>query len=244
VPSPGADPTTGNIFPVGQSHDQGIIYIYHQQIGPNGDNRGLKMVMTLNAATLTPTEVTAMSAIPALNSVLQTNQATTNVTLSDTDLANLNNVLAPYPITTMNNGKKAITGDHPAAGYPKTTANYTWVPVLPTVKTFCRYLVILGVCMATIWMAMASYGMVLGMPYAGSRVLGTAMGLMMLLSAFTIWKIVQMNTYNGNTNAPATVVYGQDNEVQPTAVPDLPGVPTTPQFSARDGLPVQPLIGK
>jgi hypothetical protein len=98
--------------------------------------------------------------------------------------------------------------------------------------------------MATIWMAMASYGMILGMPYAGSRVLGTAMGLMMLLSAFTIWKIVQMNTFNGNTHAPATIVFGQDNEVQPTAPPGLPGVPNTPQFSARDGLPVQPLIGK
>ncbi|MDR3617572.1 MAG: hypothetical protein P4L53_28705 [Candidatus Obscuribacterales bacterium] len=286
VPSPGADATTGNIFPYGQSHDQGIVYVYHQQIGPNGDNRGTKMAFTINGGTLNATDSAAIGGILGVNlqgatgptnviatddqiaqvqailapypgATTNTNQPTAN---SETDQVTTNNgatkidTSAPYPQTTDNGGRNAITGDNPAAGYPKTTANYNWVPVLPTVKTFCRYLVILGVVMATIWMAMAAYGMVLGMPYAGSRVLGTAMGLMMLLSAFTIWKIVQMNTYNGNTNAPitglnpintaATTNTQQDNEVQPTEAPGLPGLPNSPQFPARGGLPVQPLIGK
>jgi hypothetical protein len=243
VPSPGADATTGNIFPYGQSHDPGIVYVYHQQVGPNGDNRGTKMAFTINGGTLNATELGSIGGILGVN--LQGATGPTNVIATDDQIAQVQAILAPYPQTTNNNGRNAITGDNPATGYPKTTANYNWVPVLPTVKTFCRYLVILGVVMATIWMAMAAYGMVLGLPYAGSRVLGTAMGLMMLLSAFTIWKIVQMNTFNGNTNAPATSLNRpQDNEVQPTAAPGLPGVPNTAQFSARDGLPVQPLIGK
>lgn len=291
VPSPGADSSTGNIFPYGQSHDPAIVYVYHQQIGPNGDDRGTKMAFTVNGGTLNATQLGQIGGILGVN--LQGATAPQNVIATDDQIAQVQALLAPYPgattgangttqptantetdTTTTNNGltkidtsapypqtsdnggRNAITGDNPAAGYPKTTAAYTWQPVLPTVKTFCRWLVITGVVMATIWMAMAAYGMVLGTPYAGSRVVGTAMGLMMLLSAFTIWKIVQMNTMNVAANmqinpappATNTQVTSQnrpfDNEMQPSAAPGLPGLPNAAQFPQRDGLPVQPLIGK
>lgn len=70
---------------------------------------------------------------------------------------------------------------------------------LPTVRTFARYLVILGCVSATVFMALAAWSMVMGSPYGGSRVMGAAGGLLLLLAGYTIWKIVQMNTFNANS---------------------------------------------
>lgn len=79
------------------------------------------------------------------------------------------------------------------------TSRYQPIWVLPTVPNFCRYLVILGVVAATVWMIIAAMSMVNGNQYAGSRIIGTAGGLLLLLSGYTIWKIVQMNTMHANS---------------------------------------------
>jgi hypothetical protein len=76
---------------------------------------------------------------------------------------------------------------------------YDYEGPLPTVRVFCRYLVILGVVVATIWMAQAGMGMAMGNSYAGSRAIGTAAGLLLLIAGYTIWKIVEMNTFNANS---------------------------------------------
>src|SRR5262249_43510999 len=52
---------------------------------------------------------------------------------------------------------------------------------LPTVRLFCRILVILGVVFATVYMAFAAWGVILGHKDAGQRVVGSAGGLMLLL---------------------------------------------------------------
>jgi hypothetical protein len=77
--------------------------------------------------------------------------------------------------------------------------NYDFQGPLPTVRTFSRYLVILGVVVACIWMAMAAISVVMGNQNGPARVIGAVGGLLLLLAGYTIWKIVQMNTFHGNT---------------------------------------------
>jgi hypothetical protein len=76
---------------------------------------------------------------------------------------------------------------------------YDFQGPLPTVRIFSRYLVILGVVCATIFISLAAWSMVFGSPYGASRVIGAAGGLILLLMGYTIWKVVQMNTFNANT---------------------------------------------
>ncbi|HEY9756517.1 MAG TPA: hypothetical protein V6C97_15220 [Oculatellaceae cyanobacterium] len=253
IPNPGADTTDGvglSNFTQGQSHDPGIIYLYHQQQpGADGASRGLKMDMTINPATLTSDQ---WSQINGLIGNPGTGSAATNVQVTDDTLAQIQQILAPYPqTTTESNGLKAITTDSPAKIPNAPTAHYQYDGTLPTVRTFGRFLVILGVVFATVWMALAAYGMVLGHPYAGSRVVGTAGGLMILLCAFTIWKIVRMNTFNDNTIDDQQALIQNEhfpsiNPATPTSSIALPTTsPAVPAGTAtRGGLPVQPLYGK
>ena len=251
VVNPGADTTDGvglSNFTTGQSHDQGIIYVYHQQqAGADGQTRGMKMVMTINPATLSADDWSQIQGIVGATN----GTAATNVQVSDDSLAQINAILAPYPGTsTEGNGKKVITSDQPATIAGQPTAHYDYDNVLPTVRTFSKYLVILGVVMATVWMALGAYSMVLGHPYAGSRVIGTAAGLVLLLSAFTIWKIVKMNTFNDNTTDDQQALINSaarptSNTVGPSAQLTTAPIPATPTGREnRGGLPVQPLYGK
>lgn len=77
--------------------------------------------------------------------------------------------------------------------------NYDFQGPLPTVRTFCRYLVILGVVAACVWVGMASVSVIMGNRNGTERVIGAIAGLLLLLAGYTIWKIVQMNTFHGNT---------------------------------------------
>ena len=253
VPDNGYDQTTGNIFPFQTSHDPTVVYLYHQQVADDGTARGLKMTMTLSPDSLTPDQVNQIDGIIGVN--MLDGQPIHTQTVTDQQLAQIQQVLFPYPIqngnftfndSTQFNGKTVITQDNPgnvpAAGLPQPA--YNWQPVLPTVHAFCRYLVILGVVCSTIWMSLAAYSMVNGNQYGGARVVGTATGLMVLLCAFTIWKIVQMNTINANTDPPAVINQQAQGNAQPSPAVGLPPIPGQNPYPARDGLPVQPLVGK
>jgi len=151
---------------------------------------------------------------------------------------------APYPGTVNEGNRNKVVADSPAAGYPKEQPLYNFQGPLPTVRTFCRYLVILGCVCGTIFMAFAATSVVLGHPYAGGRVIGAASGLMLLLMGYTIWKIVQMNTFNANSAGPAQI-----NQAAPQGTPTNPQAPNTPTTPANPGgvgrspMPVAPLNG-
>ena len=87
--------------------------------------------------------------------------------------------------------------------------------------------------------------MVVGSPYAGNRVIACAAGLMMLLSAYTIWKIVTMNTFRANSNDPPQIRQGATDAQVQDAFMYRPDIPATPGGNAttgnRQGLPVAPL---
>ncbi len=241
VPSGTHDPTPGHNFPTGTGRDRSIVRIHHT------DGRGVRQVQTLRPDTLSNDAISQIEGILGVN--MRSGEQSIDADASDAQMEQINEALAPYPQATDNGGRKFIDSDSPANGYPKPDRNsiYGYTPdhPLPTVWTFSRYLVILGVVSATIFMSMAAYSMVMGNPYGGSRVMGAAAGLMLLLSAYTIWKIVQMNTYNANSDTPA-----QNNSRQATAqVQDAfmnrantPANPGGGGANGRSGLPVQPLF--
>ncbi|MBY0546105.1 MAG: hypothetical protein K2W95_02380 [Candidatus Obscuribacterales bacterium] len=101
---------------------------------------------------------------------------------------------------------------------------YDFQGPLPTVRTFSRYLVILGVVMGTVFMALAGWSVVLGARNGGARVIGAAGGLLLLLAGYTIWKIVQMNTFDFNsTGVWAKYRDGSQQQVTPNGGGNPPG---------------------
>ena len=110
--------------------------------------------------------------------------------------------------------------------------NYDFQGPLPTVRTFCRYLVILGVVVACVWVSMSAIAVVMGNSNGPARVIGAVGGLLLLLAGYTIWKIVQMNTFHGNTTGWSNNSRGGANTrqyngpVNPTygSTPEDPGV--------------------
>lgn len=245
-PPPGAaDMTNGNIFPAGTGTSHTIIYIFNE--GKQG--RGSRMVQTIRPDTLTPDQKSQIGGILGVN--MDSSEAAVNVTASESQLEQIQNILFPYPGAETVDGKKKITSDSPAPNHginkPGNESIYDFDGPLPTVRTFSRYLVILGVVAATVWMAMAAWGIVCGNPYAGSRAVGAAAGLMLLLGAYTIWKIVQMNTFKANSNTPAVASQKagganvSDAYMKGASVPVTPnGGRTTP---TRYGIPLEPLGG-
>lgn len=242
VPSGSADPTPGHSFPTGTGKDRSIVRVYHQ------GSRGEREVTTIRPDTLSNDAISQIEGILGVN--MRSGEQQIEATASDAQMEQVNEALAPYPQATNSGGRKVINSDSPGNGYPKPDRNslYGYTPdhPLPTVWTFSRYLVILGVVSATIFMSMAAYSMVMGNPYGGSRVFGAAAGMMMLLSAYTIWKIVQMNTYNANSDTPAqnnsrpSTAQVQDAFMQRADTPDAPGASGS---AGRSGVPVEPLYG-
>jgi len=139
VTSGQADPTPGTNNAVGTGHDRTVVRIFEQTAG-----RGSRMIQTLRPDTLSDEARTKIEGILGIN-MLSGEQAI-DVTATKDQIAQIQDALAAYPQTTDNGGRKKITADNPAAGYPKPNRNsiYKFDNQLPTVATFARYLVILG----------------------------------------------------------------------------------------------------
>jgi hypothetical protein len=245
VPTGAADPTTGNSFPNGVGRDRTVVNVYRNSNGGAlGQPRGNRMVMTIRPDQLSADQLGQVQGILGVN--LLSGEQIIQVNASDGQIEQLQQAMAAWPQYQMNGNRKKINNDSPATGYPKANENssYDFQGPLPTVRTFSRYLVILGVVVATVFMALAAYSMVLGHPYGGARVIGTAAGFMLLLMGYTIWKVVQMNTFKAMSNTPAI----NQNRPQTAQVNDAniepPGVPATPGGgvggAGRSGIPVVP----
>jgi hypothetical protein len=235
-----ADPTNGSDFQVTQGQDRTIARLYMAE--PN--NRGTRYVLDIRADQLSAANESAIQGILGQN-LMPGNVDSVDIQVTTAQLAQIQAILFPYPGTVLNNGRNQIVADTPAAGYPKPGEDslYAFDGTLPTVQTFCRYLVILGVVAGTVFMALAAWAMVQGNPYGGARAMGSAAGVFMLLASYTIWKIVQMNTFGANSNNPAISQNRPQTDQVPGAFQARPNVPITPTFTptvARSGVPVQP----
>lgn len=245
VPTSASDPTPGHNFPVGNGSDRTVVRIYRQRAGnAAGQSRGDGMVQTIRPDQLSADQISQINGILGIN--MLNGQQSQDVQASNDQIEQIQNVLFPYPQAQDQGGKKFINSDTPAAGYPKPGQEniYDFQGPLPTVRTFCRYLVILGCVSATIWMALSMYAMVMGHPYGGARVVGSIAGFMLLLMGYTIWKIVQMNTFNAMSDRPA-IVQNRPNDAQTNQInaPNVP--PANPGVGGggpnRSGVPVLPL---
>jgi hypothetical protein len=241
VPTGTADPTNGSNFQVTQGQDRTIARLYI----PNDNTRGVRYVLDIRADQLSAANLSAIQGILGQN-LMPGNADSVDIQVTTAQLEQIQAVLAPYPGFQMTNGRKQIVADQPAAGYPKPGEDslYAFDGTLPTVQTFCRYLVILGVVAGTVFMALAAWSMCAGNPYGGARAMGSAAGVFMLLGAYTIWKIVQMNTFNANSATPAISQNRPQTDQVPSAFQARPNVPITPTYNptgpARGGVPVVP----
>jgi hypothetical protein len=206
------------------------------------------MALTIRPDQLSATQLAQISGVLGIN--MEQGLQTVDVTATNDQIAQIQNILAPYPQTQNNGTMQQIVADAPNAAYPKPGEenSYNFQGPLPTVRTFSRYLVILGVVFATIMMALAAWSVILGGRDGGARVIGTAAGLMLLLCGYTIWKIVQMETFNAMSNTPAI---NQNRPTQATvnagnlAPSTVPGTPAAGNAGrpARTAMPVAPLLG-
>jgi hypothetical protein len=113
----------------------------------------------------------------------------------------------------------------------------------PTTLNFARWGVLVGVIFATVFMAFSAYSVALGHKGGGSRVIGTAAGLMLLLMGYTIYKIVMINAFR----YPYEQVWDQTEMQEPNGLGNItandpPGVPGAPPGKTRSPLPVAPFI--
>lgn len=244
VPTGTADPTSGlapngpiDGIGTGVGRDRTVVYIYFEN----------RMVRALRPDQLSALDLGKVQGLfPGYN--LLGGQQTLYINASEDQLAELDDILAPYPEITNR-------GSAPGRNFWRTKPNLTSYETLTanaplvSVHNFCRWLVILGVVIATIFFAFAAFSVVLGHRDGAGRVVGSASGLMALLMAYTLWKIVHMNTHHTNStdnfnsatnfNRPETAIV---NDANITPV-NLPLTPPTLPTNGRSGIPVQPLSG-
>jgi hypothetical protein len=137
--------------------------------------------------------------------------------------------------------------------YPKPQEQniYDFQGPLPTVRKLSRLFVLIGVVSATIFLAFAAYSVVLGHREGGSKVIGAAGGLLLLLCAYTIWKIVIVNSfaYRGMPNPTLdTQLFNRpqvapvdDANIAPINLPVRPTQVNNPYV--HSGIPVVPASG-
>jgi hypothetical protein len=117
---------------------------------------------------------------------------------------------------------------------------------LPTVRMFCRYLVIVGVVMACVFMIFAAASVILGHKGAGERVIQSASGLIILLMGFTIWKVIYMNMQRLEPDGPwdqVTTFAPRDlKALEQNDTPSPPGGGGAGR-AQRPGPPVSPYAG-
>jgi len=257
-----ADQTNGTIFSSINGTNRTTVYVYRQGTGTgtgnNNSARGRRMVMTLRPDTLSAQQITDINGILGIDmlggdTVIQANATNTQLQQINASLAPSaddpnrigQNVASPY----FTNGWTQITQDPTAAQFaswqrPNEQELFIYAG-MPFIRTMCRYLVILGVVFATVKIALASYAVAMGHPYAGTRVIAAASGLLLLLAAYTIWKIVTLNTMHlnstGFTNNPRPQNGAGTTALTKSNLPVVPAAPTG--RPNRSGVPVIPLSG-
>lgn len=244
VPTGTADPTSGlaanapiDGIRTGVGRDRTVAYIYFEN----------RMVRALRPDQLSALDLGRVQGLfPGYN--LLGGQQTIYINASEDQLAELDDILAPYPEIT---NRDSSPGRHFWRTKPNLTSysNLTTNAPLVSVHNFCRWIVILGVVVATIFFAFAAFSVVLGHRDGAGRVVGSASGLMALLMAYTLWKIVHMNTHHINStddfnsttnfNRPETAIV---NDANITPV-NVPVTPQTLPSNGRSGIPVLPLSG-
>jgi hypothetical protein len=158
-----------------------------------------KVVLTFQPDQLTSEQKTKISLLGKLD----LNEPYQNILVTESDLIEIQNILAPYPETSasassMPNGieRKQIISDANTSIGPATNATTSSTHLQNTIRKYCRYLVILAVVFSCIFMVFAAIGMQFGDRNAAGRIISTLGGLMLILMSFSIWKVIMINQEN------------------------------------------------
>jgi hypothetical protein len=179
-------------------------------------NRGNLVVLTFQPSSLSAQQLQQVEGIIGNVSEGASYQ---DITVDEGQLKQMQDILAPYPqdstsAVPMRDGRERsfVNSDNPAATYPKYESSPQFDQEKPSfeygvstvrqmaprhvIRIFCRYLVILGVVVACIFMAFAAAGVAMGHRNAGAKVISTAAGLMILVMSYSIYKIVMLHVWN------------------------------------------------
>lgn len=177
-----------------------------------GDGRGTRVALTFDPGTLSASQQSQIEGALNLGAgALSGNQPYQNIDSSVEEIENIQNILnppvppsgtvgpysgTPAPGDTIRGKGMAprsfIAADQPGQGYPRYESNGI-EPKNQEIREFSRYLVIKGVVVACIMLAFAAAGVIFGAQHAGGKVIAAAGGLMLLLMAYSIWKVDMYN---------------------------------------------------
>lgn len=247
-PGPGNMPPA-SMFASGFGENRTIVRVYRQRSGgPMNSSRGMREDRTIRPDQLSSFQIEKINEILGIN--MLSGQANMDVQATNEQIEKIDDVLAAYPGFTPGPRKKIEKdqrGNIDPARLQRDASIFTFDGILPSVRYLARYLVILGVVSATVFMAIAATSVVFGHQYGGSRVIGVAGGLILLLMSYTIWKVVQMNTFKAvwkagmkdsarSQNRPFN--NGLTDQLSDTSTPGIPKEP--PAGPQRSGVPLLP----
>ncbi len=272
-----SDPVNGTNFPTQSRDTQPKVNLLMAVPG-----RG-----TLNVLTFSPSSLTSqqLGQVEGVIGGVSGGGAYQDVTVDEGQLKQMQDILYPYPQTgtsavPMRDGRERswISTDSPGQGYPKYESSPQFEQEKPTfqdnvtsvrmmaprhaIRVLCRYLVILGAVVACIFMIFAATSVLMGHRNAGQKVISTASGLVVLLMAYSIWKVVMVNTWNARPINPNGVVLDLDNPGPPlesrgysgdtitqkaggsgtgeSPMANTPQAPGSSSSSGRSGPPIRP----
>jgi len=167
---------------------------------------GTHSVLTIRPNTLNIMQLDLVSNVLNLNLSQAANTNTLWIDISEQQLIQLQSILAPSPNDSIarldSQGRKKISEE---AAVSK-QQSYNLLSYLPTVRRFSAYAVLLGVVFATILFSLAAYALTMGERGSGQRIIGTAAGLIILLMAFTIYRLLISNAINSRSAPNITQV--------------------------------------
>ncbi len=188
-----------------------------QTVNNTSVNRGTRVALTFQPDQLTDSQrgqVEGLIGNTPGNSGFTSfnNEPYQNITVSDSTLEEIEKILYPpaqptgttnpYPGTpvegdTLRNtpwtDRSFIAEDQPATGYPRYESTNPKPNLRAPIREFCYWLVIAGAVFACMQLVFAGAMAAFGWPYAGSKAIAAAGGLVLLLMAFTIWKVDMTN---------------------------------------------------
>jgi len=187
-----------------------------------------------------------------------------NILVTESDLIEIQNILAPYPQTSisassMPNGveRKQIIKDTstPIIFSQNSTTNSASLQNI--IRRYCRYLVILGVVFGCLFVVFAAVSMQFSDKNSGGRIISTTAGLMLLLMGYSIWKVIVTNEKNArgevikldtpplllpSRSIPEAIIkIKSDDSFYSVTNANLLSTPANIERIKRSGLPLLPL---
>ncbi len=231
--NPSSSPKTGTNFPTQTLSPAPRVNVTVDE-GPRGPNepaRGSRIPWTFQPNEIPSSKLGQVESKLGLAAGTLTNASTPyqNITASPEQIEAAQNVLnppagndgmnpmgyrgKPMPDDTIRGKERTvmsyISKDHPGPSSSRySSSNYARLNPIDPVRFYSRYLVKKGVVVACIELIIAACFMIFGHQYAGSKAIIAGGGLMLLLMAYTIWKIDMFNTLNARGPGQAVNLAG------------------------------------